>query len=126
MVRIAELLKQLNEFKGTNIEANSIRWRHRNDGKFYAKKVYDRGMREQQGGCRRPWKQIWKNKTPTKMRCFTWRVARSACLTHERLKRRGLSNNFIVFFYAMKLKKPTTICSSTAKSPHNYGHYSSN
>ncbi|WMV47512.1 hypothetical protein MTR67_040897 [Solanum verrucosum] len=36
-----------------------------------------------------PWKQMWKCNTPTKVKCFTWLVSKRACLTQEKLKRRG-------------------------------------
>lgn len=36
-----------------------------------------------------PWKNIWKAKAPFKVVCFTWLVAREACLTQDNLQRRG-------------------------------------
>lgn len=36
-----------------------------------------------------PWKMIWKTKAPVKAACFGWLAARDACLTQNKLQRRG-------------------------------------
>lgn len=87
--RAAGLVQLLNDFKGTNLEDDSIRWRHNSDGKFSVSRLYRRKVQVLPGRISGPWGKIWKNNVPVKVRCFTWLVARRACLTHEKLQRRG-------------------------------------
>jgi len=35
-----------------------------------------------------PWRKIWFSKAPLKVSCFTWIVAREACLTNSNLQKR--------------------------------------
>ncbi|WMV45978.1 hypothetical protein MTR67_039363 [Solanum verrucosum] len=35
------------------------------------------------------WRKVWRTLAPTKIKCFTWLVAKKACLTHEVLRRKG-------------------------------------
>lgn len=38
-----------------------------------------------------PWKKSQKSVAPTKVKCFTWLVARRAYLTHEAMQKRGIN-----------------------------------
>jgi len=87
--RIAELLLKLGEFTGPTTEADGIRWKHNSDGKLSVRRLYKREIMAHSGGILGPWKQIWKGNIPTKVKCFTWLVIRRACLTQEKLKKRG-------------------------------------
>ncbi|WMV13369.1 hypothetical protein MTR67_006754 [Solanum verrucosum] len=87
--RIAELLLKLGEFTGPTTEADGIRWKHNSDGKLSVSRLYKREIMAHSGGILGPWKQIWKGNIPTKVKCFTWLVIRRACLTQEKLKKRG-------------------------------------
>ncbi|WMV38706.1 hypothetical protein MTR67_032091 [Solanum verrucosum] len=87
--RVANLLQRLEDFPGLNINPDAIRWKHDRDGEFSVGTMYKRDLATQPGEIAGPWKQIWKSNTPTKIKCFTWLVCRRACLTQERLKKRG-------------------------------------
>ncbi|WMV23799.1 hypothetical protein MTR67_017184 [Solanum verrucosum] len=87
--RVAELLHVLNGFNGLSAEKDSIIRKHSRDGSLSVNKLYIKEVNEYPGGKLGPWKQIWRNKVPTKVKCFSWLVARRACSTHEKLKRRG-------------------------------------
>lgn len=51
--------------------------------------MYRRNLISQSGIIPGPWKQIWKSNIPTKIKDFTWKVCKRACLTQEKLKKRG-------------------------------------
>ena len=76
-------------FKGTNLEVDVMIWKHNHDGMLSVSRLYNRKVKELPGEISGPWSKVWKNKVPTKVRCFSWLVARRACLTHEKLQRRG-------------------------------------
>lgn len=94
--RLAQLLQEINSFKGTTPIPDTIIWKQVNDGKNSAN-----WLQKKKGAARmwdRTMKQIWKSLAPTKVRCFSaptkvkcfsWLVARKACLAQEILKRRG-------------------------------------
>lgn len=96
--RLPQLLQEVSSFKGTSPSPDTITWKHAADGKFSVNRLYKREVRKQPGGKTGPWKQIWKSWAPSKVKCFAWLVARRACLTQERLKRRGFQNSLQMFF----------------------------
>lgn len=87
--RVASLLQIWNDFSGLNTSPNTITWRHDRDGKFLIGRLYRRNLSSQPGSISGPWKQMWRSSIPTKIKCFTWQVCRRACLTQEKLKKRG-------------------------------------
>ncbi|WMV58463.1 hypothetical protein MTR67_051848, partial [Solanum verrucosum] len=64
--RVAELLHVLNGFNGLSAEKDSIIWKHSRDGSLSVNKLYIKEVKEHPGGKLGPWKQIWRNKVPTK------------------------------------------------------------
>ena len=121
--RIAELLLKLGEFTGLTTEADGIRWKHDSDGKFSVRRLYRREVMTHSGGIHGPWKQIWEGNTPTKVKCFTWLVTTRACLTQEKLRKRGFQ---IVsrFSFVMRRKKLTATYSYTVGLPSRCGAWS--
>lgn len=87
--RVAEMIQTLDDFKGTSLEEDAMIWKYNQDWILSVNRLYKRKVKELPGEISGPWRKIWKNKVPTKVRCFTWLVARRACLTHEKLQRRG-------------------------------------
>ena len=83
------MLQTLDDFKGTNLEVDVMIWKHNHDGMLSVSRLYNRKVKELPGEISGPWSKVWKNKVPTKVRCFSWLVARRAYLTHEKLQRRG-------------------------------------
>lgn len=83
------MLKGINEFKGINSEPDTLRWKHSKDGESTVNKAYKKEIMAQNGVYRIAWKNIWRSSAPTEMKCFTWLVAKRACLTHEVLKKKG-------------------------------------
>ena len=81
--RGTELLHVLNGFNGLSAEKDSIIWKRTRDGSLSVNKLYNKEVKEHTGGKLGPWKQIWRNKVPTKVKCFSWLVTRTACSTHE-------------------------------------------
>lgn len=86
--RVAEMLQVLDSFKGIVAEQDTIRWKHARDGKLTVRRLCTKKVKELPGCSTGPWGQIWKNKIPSKINCFTWLVVRRACLTHEKLQGR--------------------------------------
>ena len=85
--RVAEMLQMLDDFKGTSLEVDVMIWKHNHDGMLSVSRLNSRKVKELQGEISGPWSKVWKK--PGKVRCFAWLVARRACLTHEKLQRRG-------------------------------------
>lgn len=75
---------------GTNAEEDTSRWKHKSDGVFTVSRIYKMGLHELPGISIGPWKSVWKNMAPTKVKCFSWLVVRRACLTHEVLQKKGI------------------------------------
>ena len=73
---MAELLHVLRGFNGLFADKDSIRWKHSRDERLSVNKLYIKEVKEHPGGMLGPWKQIWRNKVPTKVKCFSWLVAR--------------------------------------------------
>ena len=86
--RVAELFHFLNGLNGLSANKDSI-WKHSRDGRLSVNKLYIKEVKEHPGGKLGPWKQIWRNKVPTKVKCFSWLVTKRACSTHEKLKKEG-------------------------------------
>ena len=85
--RVAEMIQTLDDFKGTNLEVDVMIWKHNHDGMLSVSRLNSRKVKELQGEISGPWSKVWKK--PGKVRCFSWLVTRRACLTHEKLQRRG-------------------------------------
>ncbi|KAG5596687.1 hypothetical protein H5410_037919 [Solanum commersonii] len=58
-------------------EKDSIIWKHSRDGSLSVNKLYIKEVNEYPGGKLGPWKQIWRNKVPTKLKCFSCAQAQS-------------------------------------------------
>ncbi|WMV46344.1 hypothetical protein MTR67_039729, partial [Solanum verrucosum] len=86
---VVDFLTLIRNFPGTNTDADKLIWRHHNDGIFTVNRVYKRGLSVAAGRSTGPWNTIWKSVAPNKVKCFTWLVARKACLTHEALQKSG-------------------------------------
>ena len=65
--RVAELLNVLSGFNGLSADKDSIRWKHSRDERLSVNKLYIKEMKEHPGGKLGPWKQIRRNKVPTKV-----------------------------------------------------------
>lgn len=63
--------------------------RNNNGKQFTVNKAYKKEDMVQTGEQPKFWIKIWKCPAPTKVKCFTWLVAKRACLTREVLKRKG-------------------------------------
>ena len=85
---MAELLHVLRGFNGLSADKDSIRWKHSRDERLFVNKLYIKAVKEHPGGKLGPWKQIWRSKVSTKVKCFSWLVTTGACSTNEKLKRR--------------------------------------
>lgn len=116
--RVAELLQVLDGCKDISEEKDSIRWKHARDGKFSVRRLYMKEVKELPGVMLGPWKMIWKNRTPTKIKCFTWLVARRACLRQENLEKRG----FQIASCCSLCKEEVVTCFYIAKLQLSYGH----
>jgi len=88
--RVAGLLQVLNPFPGVTEGPDSPIWKLHNKGSFTVKSCYWNMNHNRRMRMEWPWKLIWKIKIPLKVSCFSWLVIRKACLTHERLQRRGI------------------------------------
>lgn len=88
--RVARLLTDIEAPTGLTNVSDTIRWRYNSDGFFSYNRAYNRGIRGGAEGNSILWRNIWENIAPTKVRCFSWLVARRACLTQEVLQRKGL------------------------------------
>ncbi|KAF3673563.1 Transcription initiation factor TFIID subunit 6 [Capsicum annuum] len=71
-------------------EPDRLTWGHPKNGKFGVNKLYNWGLRGSADRTLGPWKTVWENVAPTKVKCFTWLVAKRACLTHEAMQKWGI------------------------------------
>lgn len=63
--------------------------KHSKDGAFTIRRAYKMES-PQQSSCKQSLpRNVWRTLAPSNIKCFTWLVARRACLTHEVLKRKG-------------------------------------
>ncbi|WMV25769.1 hypothetical protein MTR67_019154 [Solanum verrucosum] len=83
--------RALAEFKGTKNEVDRLWWNKDNKGMYKVNSAYKFLNKGGQQPPNWPWKQIWKTKTPFKVACFTWLLAREAVLTQENLNKRKFS-----------------------------------
>ena len=65
------MLQTLDDFKGTNLEVDVMIWKHNHDGMLAVNRLYNRKVKELPGEISGPWSKVWKNKVPTKVRCFS-------------------------------------------------------
>lgn len=86
---VVDFPKLIGNFPGINTDSDKLIWRHHNDGILTGNRVYKRELCVAGGRSTGPWNTIWGSVAPNKVKCFTWLVARKACLTHEALKKRG-------------------------------------
>lgn len=89
--RVANLLEEIGAFPGTNNEPDSVRWSHSEDGIFTVGRAYKWENSQESNNQQNLWRKVWRNSAPTKIKCFTWLVVRRACLTHEVLKKKGMT-----------------------------------
>ncbi|WMV46587.1 hypothetical protein MTR67_039972, partial [Solanum verrucosum] len=86
---VSDMLSLIGDFPGTNLETDKLLWRHHTNGQFSVNRMYKMDLatiaRKKLGPC----SVIWKSVSPTKVKCFTWLVTRGACLTHDKLQKRG-------------------------------------
>ena len=84
-----DMLALIGDFPGTNLETDKLLWRHHTDGQFFMNRMYKRDLATIAVKKSGPWSAIWKSVAPTKVKCFMWLVTRRACLTHDKLQKRG-------------------------------------
>ena len=87
--RVATLINQIDQLQGLSNCEDSLVWKGSSTRYFSVNSAYKSLMGNAHSHRSWPWKQIWKVNAPTKVLCFVWLVARKACLTNEKLKRRG-------------------------------------
>lgn len=87
--RVAKLLELLEKFPGITNAPDSLRWKHSKDGASTVSRAYKMESPQQHNSKQSMWRKVWRTLAPTKIKCFTWLVARRACLTHEVLRRKG-------------------------------------
>ena len=88
---VVDFLKLIENFPGINTDSDKLIGRHHNDGILTVNRVYKRELSVAGGRSTGPWNTIWESVAPNKVKCFTWLVARKACLTHEALQKGGSS-----------------------------------
>lgn len=86
---MAKLLELLEKFPGITNAPDSLRWKHSKDGASTVSRAYKMESPQQHNSKQSLWRKVWRTLAPTKIKCFTWLVARRACLTHEVLRRKG-------------------------------------
>lgn len=64
---------------------------------------------------------LYDRVVPTKVKCFIWLAAMSACFSHEALQKRGINVASRCSLCVMRHLRQTYIYSSTVKLLHNYG-----
>lgn len=84
------MLQLLGTFRGTTENLDKLKWRLDRKGKFSVKSVYYNMDHISNQNVSWPWKLIWKVIVPPKVSCFAQLVVRKACLTKDKLQRRGL------------------------------------
>jgi len=86
-----DLFKTLEYFQSFKESEDRLCWKSGSDGVYTVKSAYNYQIRQNAQFDQWPWKWkfIWKTKAPYKVLCFSWLVAREACLTQENLRRRG-------------------------------------
>lgn len=87
--RVVGLLKEIDKFKGTSAVSDVINWNIAAMGDTLSIEYTKLKLLGQPGGSTGPWLKVWKSLVPSKIKCFTWLVARRACLTHEVLQKKG-------------------------------------
>lgn len=87
--KVVDFFNILEQFQGLGETEDKLCWNLCRSGNFTVKSAYTLVAASNQQLEQWPWRYIWKVKAPFKVVCFSWLVARKACLTQENLRRRG-------------------------------------
>lgn len=89
--RVANLSRWNKGIPGTNSDPDSLRWLHSAHGAFTISRACTMETNEHSSSQQSLWGKVWRNLAPNKVKCFTWLTPRRACLTHEVLKKKGMT-----------------------------------
>ena len=79
--RVAKLLELLEKFPSITNVPDSLRWKHSKDGAFTVSRAYKMESPQQCNSKQSLWRKEWRTLAPTKIKCFTWLVARRAFIS---------------------------------------------
>ena len=102
--RAADLLNRVDDFNGTTVEPDTLRWKDNIDGQFSVKRVCKMEERVKCRGQPKIWRNLWNSPSPTKVKCFTWLVVKGTCLTLEVLKKKRGHHSFQVLLMQWDMK----------------------
>lgn len=121
---MAKLLMDIEVFTGIINGADTIRWRHNNDGFFSVIRMYKRDDRVACVGKPIPWKNIWESIIPPKVNALLgWWLEEH--VSPRRSSRKKASPLCPDDFYVWKLEKQIVTYSFILDSQLKYGQCSS-
>lgn len=83
--RLVELFKTLETFQGLKDGMDGLWWNGHSKGDYKVSSGYSILNMTFPQTTKWPWKQVWKARTPLKVACFSWLLAKEVVLTHENL-----------------------------------------